>query len=126
MRQENTLSNGKQFKLETESEYRQGDTSRAATTMCAIAAELSEDDIDAALLGQVAVLLQITRVFLEILTLAELGRVDEDRENQDVAPRAALLEQREMSPVQEAHGRYERNGPARLPLIQAAGLHVSN
>ncbi len=30
-----------------ESKYRQGDTSRAATTMCAIAAELSEDDIDA-------------------------------------------------------------------------------
>ena len=30
-----------------ESEHRQGDTSRAPTTMCAIAAELSEDDIDA-------------------------------------------------------------------------------
>lgn len=30
-----------------ESEYRQGDTSRPATSMCAIAAELSEDDIDA-------------------------------------------------------------------------------
>jgi len=30
-----------------ESEYRQGDTSRPARTMCAIAAELSEDDIDA-------------------------------------------------------------------------------
>ena len=30
-----------------ESKYRQGDTSRAATTMCAVAAELSEDDIDA-------------------------------------------------------------------------------
>ena len=30
-----------------ESEYRQGDTSRAATTMCAVTAELSEDDIDA-------------------------------------------------------------------------------
>lgn len=30
-----------------ESEYRQGDTSRPATTMCAIAANLSEDDIDA-------------------------------------------------------------------------------
>lgn len=30
-----------------ESEYRQGDTSRPATTMCAIAAELGEDDIDA-------------------------------------------------------------------------------
>ncbi len=30
-----------------ESEYRQGDTSRPAITMCAIAAELSEDDIDA-------------------------------------------------------------------------------
>ena len=30
-----------------ESEYRQGDTSQPATTMCAIAAELSEDDIDA-------------------------------------------------------------------------------
>jgi len=30
-----------------ESEYRHGDTSRPATTMCAIAAELSEDDIDA-------------------------------------------------------------------------------
>jgi sulfide dehydrogenase cytochrome subunit len=29
-----------------ESEYRQGDTSRAATTMCAVAADLSEDDID--------------------------------------------------------------------------------
>ena len=30
-----------------ESKYRQGDTSRPATTMCAIAAKLSEDDIDA-------------------------------------------------------------------------------
>ena len=30
-----------------ESEYRMGDTSRAATSMCAVAAELSEDDIDA-------------------------------------------------------------------------------
>ncbi len=30
-----------------ESEYRQGDTSQPATTMCALAAELSEDDIDA-------------------------------------------------------------------------------
>ena len=30
-----------------ESEYRQGDTSRAATTMCAITAELSVDDIEA-------------------------------------------------------------------------------
>ena len=30
-----------------ESDYRQGDTSRAATTMCAVAAELSEDDLDA-------------------------------------------------------------------------------
>jgi len=30
-----------------ESEYRHGDISRAATTMCAVAAELSEDDIDA-------------------------------------------------------------------------------
>ncbi|MBT8091524.1 MAG: c-type cytochrome [Gammaproteobacteria bacterium] len=30
-----------------ESEYRQGDTSKPATTMCAIAAELSEGDIDA-------------------------------------------------------------------------------
>lgn len=30
-----------------ESKYRQGDTSRAATTMCAIAAELSDDDIEA-------------------------------------------------------------------------------
>ncbi len=30
-----------------ESEYRQGDTSRAATTMCAVAADLSEGDIDA-------------------------------------------------------------------------------
>ena len=29
-----------------ESEYRQGDTSRPATTMCAVAAELSEDQID--------------------------------------------------------------------------------
>jgi sulfide dehydrogenase cytochrome subunit len=29
-----------------ESKYRQGDTSRPAKTMCAIAAELSEDDID--------------------------------------------------------------------------------
>mgnify|MGYP001818977591 FL=1 len=30
----------------SESEYRQGDTGRPATTMCAIAANLSEDDID--------------------------------------------------------------------------------
>jgi sulfide dehydrogenase cytochrome subunit len=31
----------------SESEYRQGDTSRAATTMCAIAADLSDEDIEA-------------------------------------------------------------------------------
>jgi len=30
-----------------ESKYRQGDTSRAATTMCAVAGDLSDDDIDA-------------------------------------------------------------------------------
>lgn len=30
----------------TESEYRQGDTSRAATTMCAVTADLSDDMID--------------------------------------------------------------------------------
>ena len=30
----------------SESEYRQGDTSRAATTMCAITADLSDDDIE--------------------------------------------------------------------------------
>jgi len=30
-----------------DSEYQRGDTSRAATNMCAVAAELSEDDIDA-------------------------------------------------------------------------------
>jgi len=29
-----------------ESEYRQGDTSRAATTMCAVTADLSDDDIE--------------------------------------------------------------------------------
>ena len=31
----------------SESEYRQGDTSQAATSMCAIAGELSDDDIEA-------------------------------------------------------------------------------
>ena len=31
----------------SESEYRQGDTSRAATTMCAVTADLSDDDIEA-------------------------------------------------------------------------------
>jgi sulfide dehydrogenase cytochrome subunit len=31
----------------SESKYRQGDTSRAPTTMCAVAAELSDDDIEA-------------------------------------------------------------------------------
>ncbi len=30
----------------SESEYRQGDTNRAATTMCAISADLSDDDIE--------------------------------------------------------------------------------
>ena len=30
-----------------ESKYRQGDTSRAATTMCAVTAEMSDDDIEA-------------------------------------------------------------------------------
>jgi sulfide dehydrogenase cytochrome subunit len=30
----------------SESEYRQGDTSRAATSMCAVLADLSDDDID--------------------------------------------------------------------------------
>jgi len=31
----------------TESEYRQGDTSRPATTMCAVTADMSDDDIEA-------------------------------------------------------------------------------
>ena len=43
--------------------------------------------------GQFAVMLQIARVILEILPLAELSRVDENRQNQQVAAFASFLQQ---------------------------------
>jgi cytochrome c553 len=44
-----------------ESEYRHGDTSRPATTMCAVAADLSEDDIDALAAAYSALPTAVTR-----------------------------------------------------------------
>src|SRR6185369_1854719 len=83
-----------------------------------------EDDINAAGTGDGTVALQVARVALQVLARAELDRVDEDREHQDVAAGACLAQQRGVTLVQIAHGRHK--GDALAVALERKGqmLHV--
>lgn len=63
----------------SESEYRQGDTSRAATTMCALSADLSDDDIE--LLGDAYAELEFVAAAQDFdAALAEAGAAVHDQQ----------------------------------------------
>src|SRR5207248_70279 len=59
-----------------------------------------EDDVDVEL-GDVA--LEIARVLGEIFVRTELGRVHEDRTDDEVGPRARFADEREMTGMEGAH-----------------------
>ncbi len=82
-----------------------------------------ENQIDAGGFGESRVPAQIAGIGFEILPLPELGRVDEDRQHQQIASLAPLVEQRTMAVVQITHCRHEGDAPSRLALGQATLLH---
>jgi len=61
---------------------------------------------------------QVARVLIEILMGTELQRVDEDRDHDGVGQLTGPIDQFEMTLVQSAHGRDQRNGAARELLAQ--------
>ena len=65
------------------------------------------DEVDAGLGGEPRVALLVARVAVEVLAVAELGRVDEEAHDDDVALLAGGAQQREMALVQEAHRRHQ-------------------
>ncbi len=82
-----------------------------------------EDDIGAGLFGHRRVAAQIARVGVVILAGAELGRVDENREHEQIAARAPGAQQRQVSFVEKAHGRHEGDPLAFAMRLPAESLH---
>jgi hypothetical protein len=70
------------------------------------------DQVDAGRGGGALVVLAVARVTVEILAGSELGRVDEQAHDDDVALVPGGLEQRDVSGVEEAHRRDEPDRPA--------------
>ena len=83
-----------------------------------------ENQVDIAFTGHHLIAFEIAWVTSEVLALAELGRVDENRQDQQITPYAPFPQQREMALVQIAHGWYERNRLPRYPSLQATALHL--
>ncbi len=61
---------------------------------------------------QPAVLFLLSRIAAEVLIGAELHRVDEDGRCNCVRARLSLLDQRDVTGVQRAHGRHQRQRSA--------------
>ncbi len=62
-----------------------------------------EEEVDAGRLGESRVRRLVARVALEVLPFAELGRVDEDRGDDQVVLAARRIEERDVPGVERAH-----------------------
>ncbi len=71
-----------------------------------------EDGIDADGFHFLFVFGKAAGIFLIVFVRAELGRVDEDGSDDDIAFGASRAHQGQMAFMQGAHGRYEADGPA--------------
>ena len=70
------------------------------------------DELDAGLSGEAQVALLVARVAVEILARPELGRVDEEAHDDQVALGAGGAQQREVALMEEAHRRHQANRAA--------------
>ena len=72
-----------------------------------------EEEVDAGRLGERGVGLLVARVAVEVLPSAELGRVDEDRGDDEVVLAAGRIEERDVAGVERAHRGHEPDAFAR-------------
>src|SRR5205085_3615666 len=70
-----------------------------------------EQDVDAGLGGERRVALLVPRIGGEVLSFAELRRVDEEAGDHEVVFVPRRAEEREVALVERAHRRYETNAP---------------
>src|SRR5439155_24784125 len=68
-----------------------------------------EEDVHARVLRELRVALLVARVAREVLACAELGRIDEQADDDLLVLRTGRPEQREMPFVEGAHRRYQAN-----------------
>ena len=85
-----------------------------------------EQDVGAGVRGQAGVALLVARVGAEVGGVLELGRVDEQRHDDDVARRARLRHEREVPVVQGAHGRHEPDAAAVAARGRKRGAQVGD
>jgi len=85
-----------------------------------------EENVYAGLLREPRVALLVARVALEVLAFGELGRIDEQADDDLLVLRTGCPEQREMPFVEGAHRRYQadRIGPRELGC-RAHDLHLA-
>ena len=68
-----------------------------------------EDEVYAGLARELEIVSLVVRVALEVGSLRELGRVDEERHHHRVALRPCCAQEREVALVQGAHRRHDRD-----------------
>ncbi len=66
-----------------------------------------EEHIDAGLGGEAGVVLLPSRIFFQVCAFGELRRVDEQRDDDQIALLAGPLDERQMAGVQRAHRRHQ-------------------
>src|SRR5262249_24605180 len=85
-----------------------------------------EHDVDRFFLQKAAVALEVARIALQILARAELRRIDEYRDDHAVAALFRFAHETEVSFVQRAHRRHERDAPAGAALGFRPALHLAH
>src|SRR5207249_10002599 len=83
----------------------------------------NEDCVDAFGLEQPEIALFVARVALEVLAGAELGRVDEDGDDDMIVVRVRSTDEGEVALVQIAHGRDEADVTGHAASL---GLHLGD
>jgi hypothetical protein len=90
----------------------------------------NEEKVDTRLFGETRVALLVPRIAREVVVCPELGRVDEERYDYDLAFGASCTEQRQMSVVERSHRRNETDTDAEVERCAeladgAHGLHFA-
>ena len=83
-----------------------------------------KDPVDTTATTQVEVGLQHPRVAREVVRVVELGRVHEDRSDDDIGTVPGLLKQGRMAAVQGPHRWHKANRRPLGPCRQHTGLHL--
>jgi hypothetical protein len=84
-----------------------------------------EDDVGQSLFGQLdEIAVEVAGIAVEILMRRELGRVDEDTDDDALRARPRLCNKREMPRVQRAHGRHKSDAGAFAAPVRHRGTEA--